>query len=69
MKLLDGNNFYNLKTSAKVLAKLTSCFRITFSPRRSKFAYVCLSFELAFESKLIVLMNKIGCKQSKKLKY
>ena len=53
-----------IKTSAKVLAKSTSCFRIIFSPWRSEFAYVSLSFELAFESKLIVFMNKTGCKQS-----
>ena len=52
-----------IKTSAKVLAKLASCFRIIFSPRCSEFAYVCLSFELTFESKL-VFVNKLGCKQS-----
>ena len=50
--------------TAKVLLKSTSCFRIIFSPWRSEFAYVCLSVELAFESKLIVFMNKTGCKQS-----
>ena len=41
-----------IKTSAKELTKSTSCFRINFSPRRSEFAYVCLTFELALESKL-----------------
>ena len=30
-----------IKTSAKVLVKSTSCFRIIFSPCRSEFAYVC----------------------------
>ena len=53
-----------IETWGKVLVKSTSCFRIIFSPWRSEFAYVCLTFELAFESKLIVFVNKLGCKQS-----
>ena len=41
-----------------------SCFRIIISPRRSVFTYVCLAFEPAIESKLVVFINKIECKQS-----
>ena len=34
------------------------------NPLRSEFGYVCLSFELVFESKLVVFINKIECTQS-----
>ena len=61
MKKLDGNNLYNLKSR---LACEIDFFQIIFSPQRSEFAYVYFSFELAFELKLIVFVNKLGCKQS-----
>ena len=38
--------------------KMSICFRIIFSPWRSEFASVCMSFERAFDSKLVVFMKK-----------